>query len=399
MNKNKWLLLFILFLFPINIYALNYPKLDSKIVEVYDMTDGKILYEVNSKKSSSIASLTKIATVITAIENIKNVDEKVTITKEILSTVSWDASVAGLKIGDVVTYKDLLYASMLPSGADATQSIAILSSGSVDNFVEKMNKLAEKIELKNTHFVNVTGLDVDGHYSTADDMRKLLVYALKNNLFKEIYTTKDYTLSNGLKVKTTLYKYSSSKKDIEKILGSKTGYTGNAGYCLSSLSNINSHEMIIIVLNANHVGNDYYNIIDTKKLINFLNSNYKDELLVKKGTLIKQISVVLSDIDTYDVITSKDVLKYLPSDYNKDDLRIEFVGKDELSYKNKKGDNIGIINYYFKDELFLKENIMLDVKLNLNVFKLLKKYLFLIVIIVVALILLTGFILRKKLMR
>ena len=202
-----------------------------------------------------------------------------------------------------------------------------------------------------------------------------------------------------MKVKTTLYKYSSSKKDIEKILGSKTGYTGNAGYCLSSLSNINSHEMIIIVLNANHVGNDYYNIIDTKKLINFLNSNYKDELLVKKGTLIKQISVVLSDIDTYDVITSKDVLKYLPSDYNKDDLRIEFVGKDELSYKNKKGDNIGIINYYFKDELFLKENIMLDVKLNLNVFKLLKKYLFLIVIIVVALILLTGFILRKKLMR
>ena len=399
MNKNKWLLLFILFLFPINIYALNYPKLDSKIIEVYDVTDGKILYEVNSKKSSSIASLTKIATVITAIENIKNVDEKVTITKEILSTVSWDASVAGLKIGDVVTYKDLLYASMLPSGADATQSIAILSSGSVDNFVEKMNKLAEKIELKNTHFVNVTGLDVDGHYSTADDMRKLLVYALKNNLFKEIYTTKDYTLSNGLKVKTTLYKYSSSKKDIEKILGSKTGYTGNAGYCLSSLSNINSHEMIILVLNANHVGNDYYNIIDTKKLINFLNSNYKDELLVKKGTLIKQISVVLSDIDTYDVITSKDVLKYLPSDYNKDDLRIEFVGKDELSYKNKKGDNIGIINYYFKDELFLKENIMLDVKLNLNVFKLLKKYLFLIVIIVVALILLIGFILRKKLMR
>ncbi len=399
MNKNKWLLLFILFLFPINIYALNYPKLDSKIIEVYDVTDGKILYEVNSKKSSSIASLTKIATVITAIENIKNVDEKVTITKEILSTVSWDASVAGLKIGDVVTYKDLLYASMLPSGADATQSIAILSSGSVDNFVEKMNKLAEKIELKNTHFVNVTGLDVDGHYSTADDMRKLLVYALKNNLFKEIYTTKDYTLSNGLKVKTTLYKYSSSKKDIEKILGSKTGYTGNAGYCLSSLSNINSHEMIILVLNANHVGNDYYNIIDTKKLINFLNSNYKDELLVKKGTLIKQIPVVLSDIDTYDVITSKNVLKYLPSDYNKDDLRIEFVGKDELSYKNKKGDNIGIINYYFKDELFLKENIMLDVKLNLNVFKLLKKYLFLIVIIVVALILLIGFILRKKLVR
>ena len=92
---------------------------------------------------------------------------------------------------------DLLYASMLPSGADATNSIAILSSGSIESFVEKMNLLVNKLGLTNTHFVNVTGLDINNHYSSADDIRKLLAYSLKNDTFKKIYTTSEYKLSNG----------------------------------------------------------------------------------------------------------------------------------------------------------------------------------------------------------
>ena len=174
---------------PVLVSALEYPELDSKIVEVYDLKDKKVLYKNNVDKQVSIASLTKIVTTITAIENISNLDEEVVITNEILSTVRWDASKAGLKAGDKVTYRDLLYASMLPSGADATNSIAILSSGSIDNFVVKMNALVNKLGLKNTHFVNVTGLDADNHYSSADDVRKLLEYALDNELFKQIYTT------------------------------------------------------------------------------------------------------------------------------------------------------------------------------------------------------------------
>lgn len=156
MKKIYSLIITLLILLPINVFSLDYPSINSKIVEVYDINDDKVLYEVDSNKQTSIASLTKIATTITAIENIKNLDEQVTITKEIMNTVSWDASKAGLKVGDKVTYKDLLYAAMLPSGADATNSIAILSSGSIDNYVVKMNELAKKLKLENTHFVNVT---------------------------------------------------------------------------------------------------------------------------------------------------------------------------------------------------------------------------------------------------
>lgn len=379
MKKIYSLIITLLILLPINVFSLDYPSINSKIVEVYDINDDKVLYEVDSNKQTSIASLTKIATTITAIESIKNLDEQVTITSNILSTVSSDASKAGLKVGDKVTYRDLLYASMLPSGADATNSIAILSSGSIDNFVAKMNELAKKLKLENTHFVNVTGLDKDGHYSSADDVRKLLNYALKNELFRQIYTTKEYTLSNGLKVKSTVNDKYGKNNDVSKIIGSKTGFTGNAGYCLSSLSNINGHEMLIIVLNASHIGNNYYNIVDTVDLIKYMNESYKDETLVKKGQLIKKIPVTLSKIDNYKILSAKDVKKYLPKDYDVKNLKIEYKGLNTLSFSNKKGEKIGSIKYYYEGKLIDKEDVILNKEIKMDIIKVLKKYYYIII--------------------
>ena len=392
MKKFYSFIITLLILLPINVFSLDYPSINSKIVEVYDINDDKVLYEVDSNKQTSIASLTKIGTTITAIENIKNLDEQVTITSNILSTVSSDASKAGLKVGDKVTYRDLLYASMLPSGADATNSIAILSSGSIDNFVAKMNELAKKLKLENTHFVNVTGLDKDGHYSSADDVRKLLNYALKNELFRQIYTTKEYTLSNGLKVKSTVNDKYGKNNDVSKIIGSKTGFTGNAGYCLSSLSNINGHEMLIIVLNASHIGNNYYNIVDTVDLINFMNESYKDETLVKKGQLIKKIPVTLSKIENFKILSTKNVKKYLPKDYDIKNLKIEYQGLNTLSFSNKKGEKIGSIKYYYEGKLIDKEDVILNKEIKMDIIKVLKKYYY---IIIGAILIIAGLITYK----
>ena len=377
----KIIILIIILLFPIYIEALEYPPINSKVVEIYDMTDNKVIYEVDSNKVSSIASLTKIATIITAIEEIDNLDEKVTITNEILKTVRWDASKAGLKAGDILTYRDLLYASILPSGADATNSVAILSSGSIENFVKKMNELIKKIGLTNTNFVNVMGLDENNHYSTASDIRKLLTYSLKNPAFKEIYTAKEYTLSNGLKVESTIKRYSNSNLNTNNILGSKTGYTGEAGYCFSSLSNINSHEFIIVVLNADKINNNYYNVIDTVNLIDFLNNNFKEELLVKKKTLIKELPVELSNIDKYQIKATKDIKKYLPSDYNINNLNIEYKGLEKLNYKNKINEEIGVINYYYDNELFDTEKVIINKTIKIDYIKVLKKYYYVIIIL------------------
>ncbi len=384
--KNIKYLLFILVLYPFTVFALNYPEVDSKIVEIYDLNNKEILYEMDSNKETSIASLTKIATVMTAIETIDNLDEEVTITEDILNTVHWEASKAGLVANDKVTYRDLLYAAMLPSGADATNSIAILSSGSIENYVDKMNQLVKNIGLKNTHFVNVTGLDAEGHYSTADDVRKLLEYSLQNKTFRKVYTTKNYTLSNGLKVKSSIYTYNKSNIDTSKIIGSKSGFTYNAGYCFSSLSNINGHEMLVLVLKASKDDNLFHNVIDSVNLINFLDDNYKDQVLVKKNTIIKTIPVKLSKTNNYKVKSKNNVLLYLPSDYDKNKIKIEYDGLEELSFNNKIGEKIGTIKYYYDNKLVTKENIIIDSKLEISINKIIKKYFYLIIIIPVLLL-------------
>ena len=392
MKKSIIFVLLVLFLFnPIIINALEYPNTDSKIVEVYDISKVK---EYSSLGQVSIASLTKIVTTITAIESIPNLDEKVSITYDILNTVPWDASKAGLKAGDEVTYRDLLYASMIPSGADATNSIAILSSGSIDNFVKKMNDLVAKLKLKHTHFVNVTGYDAEGHYSSADDVRVILEYALSNDLFKQIYDSQRYTLSNGLQVKSTIIRYNTAGSDTTKIMGSKTGYTGDAGYCLSSLSKINGHEFIIVVLNASHEGKTYYHIVDTISLIDFIGNNYKEEVLVHKKQLIKNLPIELSKYENYEVLTGKEVTKFLPSDYDKDKLKIEYKGLDKLSFLNKKGEKIGTITYTYDGEKISEEDVILLDKLDISISKVLIKYIY--IVIGVPVILIGLIILRRK---
>lgn len=393
MKKLISIIILFLLINPVIVYALDYPILDSKKIEIYDLTSNREIYEVDSNRITAIASLTKIVTTITAIETIDNLDEEVTINNEILKTVSWDASKAGLKANDKVTYRDLLYASMLPSGADATNAIAILSSGSINNFVNKMNSLAKKLKLNNTHFVNVTGLDEEGQYSTAKEIRIILEYALENDLFRQIYQTKQYTLSNGLQVKSTLFKYNGSL-DITKIMGSKTGYTGNAGFCLSSLSNINSHEFLIIVLNADKKDGKYYNIVDTIDIIDFLEKHYDFQLLVEKNKIVKTIPIRLSKLDKYQIKAQNDIKYYLPDDYDKSKIEIKYEGMDHLSFLNKKGSKIGTIAYYYDNEFVTKENVILKIDPKISLIKVFMSYFY---ILLIPILLIIGAIVKNRL--
>lgn len=381
-------ILFILFLLiPFNVYCLEYPEINSKNAIIYNLKEDIVLYEKESDKQVSIASLTKIATTITAIEKITNLDEEIIITKEILNTVRWDASVAGLKAGDKLTYKDLLYASILPSGADATNALAISLSGSINGFVEEMNLLTQRLDMKDTHFINVTGLDAEGHYSTATDIVKLLKYSLQNPIFKEVFTTKEYTLSNGLKVKTTIGTYrKNTNMDTTKIIGSKTGFTLGAGLCLASLINDEQNDILVITLGAERINGVPYNIIDNMKLINFIEENYNYYELLIKDTIVKTIPVEYSKIDTYKIKTNKNITKYLPSDYDKQDFTYEYKGLNKLSYKNNKKEKLGTIKYYYKDTLLLEEDITLNKKIEISIKKILNKYKYVIIITLLTII-------------
>lgn len=371
----KILLLIILLLFPIYTNALTYPNLHYKSALIYDMTDNKLLYELNTKEQRSIASLTKIVTTITALESIDDLTDEVTITKSMLSKVRWDASIAGLKAGETYTYEDLLYASILPSGADATISLAISTSGSIDNFVKKMNELTDRIGMTNSNFVNVHGLDEKGHYSTAEDIHKLLMYCLKNPKFKEIYTTKEYQLSTGKIVKSTV-KTTGNRigKDTSRILGSKTGFTLGAGLCMSAIINSDNHEILIITLGATPNTGNTYHVLDTLELINFIDDSYNIETISKKDTKLISIPVSLSKIDTYDIKTTKDITKFLEKDYDKSLIKVEYKGKEKLSYKDKLNTKIGTITYTYNQEIISTEEVILNIEIKPDYIKILLKY-------------------------
>ena len=286
----KKIALFLFCFFPIYAFALEIPNLNSEAVIVYDMDADTVIFDKNSQNVHSIASLTKIMTVLTAIENIDDFSTNVTITNEMLAGIYWNASVAGLKVGDIVTYRDLLYAAILPYTV----------SGSVDTFVYKMNELAKKIGVKNTHYVNTTGLDQDGAYSTAYDQMLILDYALQNSMFKEVYTTKEYTLTNGLKVEASVQKYNQVLNlDTSKIIGSKTGNTDLAGLCMSALFYHEDHEMILITLGAERIDDLPYNLIDTLTIIDTVNQNY--EIPVNDVVTTESVFLEKEEIETFNI--------------------------------------------------------------------------------------------------
>ena len=335
-------------------------ELSSKEYLLYDLDKNMVLYEKDSDKIVSIASLTKIMTTIVAIENIDDFNETVYITYDMLKDVPWDSSVAGLSIGDEVTYLDLLYASILPSGADATNSLAISLTGSIDNFVDMMNDKAQELNLFDTHFSNTTGYDIDNHYSTANDILKLLVYSLSNQTFKKIYTTNKYTLSNGLEIESTLSKYNNKINfNTKNIVGSKTGFTENAGLCMTSLINIENNNFIFISLDAEYEDGIAHNLIDTINVISYVSKIYEEK------NILFSIPIKYSILDYYDIYIDDSLFI---SKYNKSDISYEYYGLVNLNYKNKKNDKIGHIKYYYKDKLLYEEDLYLnkDIKFSLS---------------------------------
>lgn len=385
----------ILLIIPINIYAIELSELYSPNVLIYDLTDNEILYKKNSDKKTNIASLTKIMTTITAIEKIDDLNDTVTFKEEMLSGLPSDASLANLVVGDNYTYEDLLYASILPSGADATQALAISLSGSVSKFVNDMNDLAKKIGLNNSHFVNVTGLDIENHYSTLDDILKLLKYSLNNNLFETIYKTKEHTLTTGLLVESTIKKYNKFMNlDTSRIVGSKTGNTNIAGLCMSQLFVSDNHEIISITTGAKYVWGNFYNLKDALNIIDYVDDNYDEVTIIPKDELIKKIKI--NNSEEYNIYPSEDVTYFIEIPKEKDKISYNYDGLENLTYKNKKNDVIGKINYYYSDTLIKSEEVKLNEDIPMTFNNIVQENLILIIILIVILFLLVKIIKKQK---
>lgn len=225
------------------------------------LNNNDILFDKNSTERAYPASITKAMTVLVALEQFNNYNDTLVITQETYDYLAaQDASMAKLPIGEEITVQDLIYGTFMPSGAEAAVTLAIGAAGSEKNYVDLMNKKAAELGMKNTNFTNVTGLHHDEQYTTCQDIAILLKAALKNDMFKKIFTTQTYTTKayrgypNGLTFVSTVFNFLDGRQPDNSItiLGGKTGYTSKAGLCLASLasSSDSPNEYILITLGA-----------------------------------------------------------------------------------------------------------------------------------------------------
>lgn len=355
-------------LFNINVYALEL-DIDSNNAILYNTKEENVVFEKNSTEKVSIASLTKITTAIVAIENIKNLDEKIVLTNEdFKGLIEANASVAGFKIGEEVTYRDLLYGLLLPSGADAAQALTRNISGSNEKFVELMNAKAKELKLENTHYTNPTGLDDDEHYSTVKDVLTVFNYALKNNDFKDIITKSSYLTSDKkLTLKSTLNKIDSLQMNYIK--GGKTGTTGDAGLCLATLANFDDTDFILVTAKAEYSKTIPRNFNDQKKVYEYVRDNYDYQEVVNKKDVLVTLKTKYLKEDNIKFHSTKNTSLYLENTFNKKDLKYKYTGKNIVTHKMKKKEKIGKVDIYYQDKLLLTEDIIIKNKPRLSIIK------------------------------
>lgn len=223
-----------------------------------DLASGDCLAEHDAGSRIYPASLTKIMTAVLAIENTEDLEEIITLPTEFFQQLyAEDASMAGFQPGERARLRDLLYGILLPSGAECCMAFADRIAGTEEAFVMMMNEKAEELGLKNTHFCNATGLHDPDHYSTVEDISVLLQYALRSEEFRAAFTSSRYSTlpsdqhPQGFTFYSTMFQYMDSTEVTGgRILGGKTGYTGEAGLCLASLAEIGGKEYILVTAKA-----------------------------------------------------------------------------------------------------------------------------------------------------
>lgn len=288
LNKICFLLLFLI-IFLANSFAIE-PTLHSTSTTLVDSSTGFVLHSKNANQKIYPASTTKVLTTIIAIENL-DLNTPIVVTQTGIA-IPWDSSRSYLEVGEVITVENLLYCTLLSSGNDAANMLGEAVSGNIKDFVNLMNEKALEIGCTNTHFANAHGYHDKNHYTTAEDMTKIVRYALKNDTFRKICETKTYTVPatnkfNERKLVNTnrlILTKEESKHAFyyEYALGGKTGYTGEAGRCLISWAKKGDLELICCTFGAPASSGDDQRYVDAVNLYNYGFNDFTETNIISK---------------------------------------------------------------------------------------------------------------------
>lgn len=334
---------------------------DGKSAILIESTTGKIIYEKNSHERYAPASMTKIMSMILIMEEIDKGKLK---WDEVLTASEYASSMGGSQIflqpNEKMTVKDLFKAVAIGSANDATVVFAERIAGTEAKFVERMNKKAKELGLKDTNFKNAVGLDEANHYSSAYDMAFMAKELVKHDeIFKYTTIYEDY-LRQNTDNKFWLVNTNKLIKIYDGADGLKTGYTNEAGYCLTATANKNNMRLIGTIMGAKESKSRNTNMAT---LLDYGYNLYGMQVEVKKGEVISKKKISKAGNEVIEIVPIKDASVLVEKGEEKNALNYE-IKLNKIKLPLKIGDKVGILK--LKDGNKVISKVDLTVKEDVN---------------------------------
>lgn len=343
-----------------------------KAALLYELDTETMVYSYNVDEKLYPASLTKVMTCLVALELCEDLNEVITVSEEIAANIDPNGSGMDLVAGEELKMIDLLYGLMVESANDAASVIAAHLAGSEEAFVRKMNQKASQLGCTMTHFNNVHGLHDEEHYTCARDMAKIMIAALENETFCELYSTSSYKVeatnkSEARQMYTTNYLISEALVQAyydTRVIGGKTGFTTPAGRCLVTVSEDNGMRYLCVILGAEmEFAEDGWTVISygsfeqTQGLLNYGFNNYMATQVLSSSQTLGQFDVEYGSADTQGmVLNTSDTV--LPAGSDMSAIRYEYAMDQEvLTAPVQAGDPIGVVRVWYQTKCIAQQEL------------------------------------------
>lgn len=331
-----------------------------------DAKNGNILYENNAYKKAYPASTTKVLTALIALNNETDYSKEIIPSHYAVYSVPAGSSIAYFSEDEKLTFEQVLYGLMLPSGNDAANIIAEHISGSIEDFANLMNTYAKELGAKNTHFLNANGLHDENHYTTAYDLSLFAREAMKSEKFREIVSTYHYVMPSTNRSDTNRDFYNTNKLLLpnneyfyEYATGIKTGFTSAAKNCLISSAEKDGVELICVVLGGLNTKNNKSAVYtDTINLLNYGFEQYENYTILEENSNISTMSLKYSKNKVPLNIINESTISASILQNSTPDFDEAISYNYELKAPIKTGDIVGTITYYLNNSYVGSSNLI-----------------------------------------
>ncbi len=362
-------------------------QLKSEAYFMQSLDEGTVIFKKNEDKKLPMAGYVKIVAAVTALQKWPDLDEKVKITEENLSLIKYDYTVrrAGYKAGESVSKRELINSLVVYGANDSASVIAYEISGSFDAFITEMNSTVKSVGCESTAIKNLTGFDVDGQYTTASDIAKLVKFAMDIPAFSEAFSATSVTLKQTDLNSERTYQASNRMRNKnvpdyyhESVNAGKQTSTEKAGECISVISAQDGYTYIVVVLKGHleDVDRDGVNentaMTDAKKMLDWTYKNIRYRVVVSPSQVVAVIDVVAGKgTDVVKLVPEKEGSALVPANATPASVLYEVIptsAPEKLRAPVKQGEVIAKAKVYYAGQVLSEVNLVAQETVKLSFF-------------------------------